>query len=317
MDSDVVVGIDAGGTSTRARAVRRGRVVHEGSGGPGNPATAGAATMRDSFAAALRGCPTPGRVVAAVAGGGHHEVQGIVRRVIADLYPGVPLVVTPDYVAAYHTLPPTTDVCVIAGTGSVVCSRRRDGSWLVDGGRGWILGDAGSAARLGQALLRWYVEDPGAAPEALIDAIARLFGTATWRDLVQQVHSSPAPAAWLARASPVLTAMAEQGDARAASIVRREMKALVATTVRQAQRIRAGEGLDENRQVRVGLVGGVWTSRATKAAFRAALEAEGRAATLSPVAAYSDCLSGVLRIAAGGCDGGRPSDTDNREPEPG
>ncbi len=34
---DVTVGIDAGGSSTRARAVHDGAIMHEGTGGPGNP----------------------------------------------------------------------------------------------------------------------------------------------------------------------------------------------------------------------------------------------------------------------------------------
>jgi len=46
--ADLVVGIDAGGTSTRARGVRYGHVVHEGTGGPGNPIAVDPAALRAS-----------------------------------------------------------------------------------------------------------------------------------------------------------------------------------------------------------------------------------------------------------------------------
>jgi hypothetical protein len=53
----VVGGIDAGGSSTWARAVDRGVVVHEGIGGPGNPIAADRQALRASYGAALAGCP--------------------------------------------------------------------------------------------------------------------------------------------------------------------------------------------------------------------------------------------------------------------
>ena len=89
--------------------------------------------------------------------------------------------VAPDYVAAFLAAPRGSDVCIVAGTGSVVCSRADDGSFVVSGGRGWILGDHGGAARLGRAALEHYVTDPEEVPAGFTAAVAALTGGRDWR----------------------------------------------------------------------------------------------------------------------------------------
>jgi hypothetical protein len=61
----VVVGIDAGGSSTRVRALLSGATIYEGTGGPGNPLMADQETIRASYHAALAGCPDAARIAAA------------------------------------------------------------------------------------------------------------------------------------------------------------------------------------------------------------------------------------------------------------
>lgn len=63
-----VVGIDAGGSSTRVRALLSGATVYEGTGGPGNPLMADQETIRASYYAALAGCPDAARIAACVSG---------------------------------------------------------------------------------------------------------------------------------------------------------------------------------------------------------------------------------------------------------
>lgn len=297
MTGRLCVGIDAGGTSTRARAVRAGTVVHNGRGGPGNPRAVDAEVLRMSYAHALRGCPTPDRIVAAVAGAGSASMQDQVTCVLSELYPRSNVTVTADYVAAYHALPPDTHVCVIAGTGSAVCSRRADGEWLIGGGRGWILGDHGSAARLGQALLEWYVEDPDTAPPNVAGVLLQALGTADWRQLVAQVHSASAPAARLAAVAPVLTELAERGHKQACALLAEQMNALARTTVKHALRLRQQEP-SASEPLRAGLVGGVWRSPAAVEAFTRALAAHGGAAVALPRGATAvDPIDGALCLA--------------------
>ena len=298
MTGGLFVGIDAGGTSTRARAVRAGKVMHNGLGGPGNPCAVDAEVLRVSYANALRGCPTPDRIVAAVAGAGSVSMQAQVKSVLTELYPRSNVTVTADYVAAYHALPPDTHVCVIAGTGSAVCSRRADGEWLISGGRGWILGDHGSAARLGQALLGWYVEDPEAAPPHVAGVVLQALGTADWHQLVAQVHSASAPAALLAAVAPVLTGLAERRHQKACALLAEQMSALARTTVKHALHLREQEPIPADEPLRAGLVGGVWRSPAAVEAFTRALAAHGGDVLALPRGATAvDPIDGALFLA--------------------
>lgn len=290
----VVVGIDAGGSRTRARAVTaRGRVLHEGQGGPGNPLAAGAELVRTSYLEALAGCPEPARVAACVSGAGGRDKREQISRLLAGRFATAVIQVVPDYVAAMLAAPAGTDIVVIAGTGSVVCSAAPDGEYAVSGGRGWILGDRGSAARLGQAALEWFCDDDGCDPPDPVVAglISDHLGCTDWRQIVRVLTASENPAAMLARAAPVLTGAAERGSGWAAARLNAEMAALAATAGRHvAAHLRPGDRLQ------VALAGGVWNSRAARAAFAAALE-ENLAGSRPDLAWPVDPLDGASRLA--------------------
>jgi len=286
----VVVGIDAGGTSTRARGVQNGRVVHEGSGGPGNPLAVDPAALQASYHAALAGCPAPAHVAACVAGAGRHEQQARITGLLTERFPGTHVRVVPDFVAALLAAPRGTDLCVIAGTGSVICSAAADGGFAVSGGRGWILGDHGGAARLGRAALERFVADPGAVPAELTEKVREIFGDGDWRAVVSAVSCAPSPARLLARAAPLLTGAAEQGERWAADLLSQEMAALAATTARHIE-----EHIRTSAPA-LALSGGVWTSYAAESAFTAAV----RRLSPSPLTvtrSVSEAIEGAVRLA--------------------
>jgi N-acetylglucosamine kinase-like BadF-type ATPase len=287
--TDLVVGIDAGGTGTRARAVWHGQVMHEGASGPGNPLAVDPAAMRASYYAALAGCPPAGYVAACVAGAGSKEQQAHITSLLAERFPGAQVRVVPDFVAALLAAPPGTDVCVIAGTGSVICSAA-DGGFAVSGGRGWILGDHGSAARLGRAALERFVADPAAAPGLFTGAVKGIFGDEDWRAVVSAVSRAPSPARLLARAAPLLTTAAEQGERWAGDRLDEEMASLAVTTVRH---------IEEHVRTpapSLALSGGVWASPAAQSAFTAAV----RRLSTSPLTvtrSVRDPIEGAVRLA--------------------
>jgi N-acetylglucosamine kinase-like BadF-type ATPase len=129
--------------------------------------------------------------------------------------------------------------CVVAGTGSIVCSRDRAGEVVTSGGEGPGAGDRGSAFRLGERALAggWVATRPP---------------IADGRD------RSPAEVAALA---PSLTHAADAGDPLACREVADEMTQLAHLTESHLRR-RAVVG-----SLPVGLVGSVWKSRAARAAF--------------------------------------------------
>ena len=288
--SGVVVGIDAGGSSTRARAVARGDVVFDGKGGPGNPLMVDGRTLSVSYATAVAGCPQPDFVAACVAGAANAEPRSRVSSLLAKLFPHAAVQVHPDYVGAVEVAPADADVIVLAGTGSVVCSRTPEGACVTSGGRGWMLGDFGSAARLGRAALEWFCDDPVAAGAEFAANVGSLMGTCDWHEIVTALSSAPSPAAFLARAAPLLTCAAARGESWATRRLEMEMSALAAEVVRHVEQHLGG------REVRrVVLSGGVWESPQAELCFRTVM------ARPLPRAGVVKCvlspLDGAVRLA--------------------
>ena len=260
----IVAGIDGGGSHVSAVAMLGDEIIFRGEGGPGNPLATDHVTLVQSYTDALHGCPAPERIGACVAGAGSEVGRDCVRQLLADLVPGASVVVGADYLAALHGAC-GHDLWVIAGTGSIVASCA-GGSVVTSGGRGWQLGDRGSAARLGRALLEAYVEDPevDVTLAAEVSAVAR---TGEWLAIVRRVQDGASPAAWLARFAPILTVRAECGEGWALGLVKTEMSALASTAARHARR-----HLAETTNLSVCLVGGVWRSAVTLNAFTCHLE---------------------------------------------
>ena len=271
--------------------MRRGAVVYSGSGGPGNPLTADPETVRASYRSALAGCPAAGRVAACVSGTGHEAQRKQIVDLLAGRFPGAGVLVVPDYVGAFLAAPGGTDACVVAGTGSVVCSRAADGSYQVSGGRGWILGDHGSAARLGRAALEYFVDHPDDVPASFAAAIGEIFGDDQWRSVVRTVQTVRNPAPLLARAAPLLTAAAQARERWATGQLDAEMLALASTTAQHIE-----QHIPSTPEVRIALCGGVWASPLARASFGSAL-ARASSRRVIVTRSPSGPIEGAVRLA--------------------
>ncbi|MEV7888506.1 N-acetylglucosamine kinase [Streptomyces sp. NPDC002817] len=170
---DLVVGLDAGGTRTRAMCASAadGRLLGEGSGGPGNALTVPEPQLTDHLTEAIAAAvpePERGRVVA-VAGGfagatgtseddpgyvhARSALTGALRRL--GVPPG-PVALCSDIEAAFASAPgtPADGLALVAGTGAVamrIAGRRA--TTTVDGD-GWLLGDDGSGFWIGRSAVR-------------------------------------------------------------------------------------------------------------------------------------------------------------------
>ncbi|MGE0002012.1 MAG: N-acetylglucosamine kinase [Fimbriimonadaceae bacterium] len=144
MAGPLYLGLDAGGTSTVAAGLdESGKVVFQGTGGPGNIASVGIAGLVSAVGDATLGCPAPASVVACLAGA-TGDRTGEAEAALSTLFPGARVQVRPDWVAALHASGAGSAAVVIAGTGSAVCSRW-NGEERVTLGGGALLGDCGSA----------------------------------------------------------------------------------------------------------------------------------------------------------------------------
>ncbi|MFF6988630.1 BadF/BadG/BcrA/BcrD ATPase family protein [Streptomyces sp. NPDC010273] len=177
MRSDVnqewVIGLDAGGTRTRAvlAAAEDGRHLGEGAAGPGNALTVPVPRLTDHLAEAIgQAVPEAMRArVVAVSGGfagataastedpGHVNARAALTAALDRL--GIPadrLRVCSDIEAAFASAPgtPADGLALVAGTGAValrITDRRTTTS--VDGD-GWLLGDDGSGFWIGRNAIR-------------------------------------------------------------------------------------------------------------------------------------------------------------------
>ena len=112
-------------------------------------------------------------------------------------------------------------VLVLAGTGSNVAGRTRDGTLTTAGGWGPALADQGSGNRIGHEALRaaFLAKDEGR-PTRLIDATLEFWDLASIGLLVEYANSRPSPD--FSRLTELVLALANGGDAVASAVLRKE-----------------------------------------------------------------------------------------------
>ena len=173
--------------------------------------------------------------------------------------------VEPDFAAAFYACDPLADVCVIAGTGSSICSLRA-GELVRSGGGGYLLGDEGSAFQLGRDALRHFLDDDTRPSERLRNAVLGVFRTDSKAEVIASLYRSATPPAKLAKLAKVLSEEAAAGEHYALKSVSENMSALAERTAAHIKR----EVLTD-AAVRVTLAGGVWRIRGMQVAFEEAL----------------------------------------------
>lgn len=272
MHPPLFLGIDAGGTRTRALlADSTGAVLGTGASGPANvagPDLETALRHMAEAAAAARGALGPESIGAVCAGAaGMLSMPGVAEhfgaRLRAALGVGGPVAFVSDAVTAFAAGTPEPDGAVlIAGTGAVALAVRghTEAAGRADG-YGWLLGDAGSGFWLGReavaAVLR-HLDGHGPGGwmvQAVLGVIApanRTSGAVVARCMVE-------PPARLARFAPMVCEAAEGGDALAQGLVDGAVAHLAATAAAAAEPGRpivlAGSLLTEPTPVARGLRG--------------------------------------------------------------
>ncbi|MBI1756355.1 MAG: hypothetical protein HYR64_04520 [Fimbriimonas ginsengisoli] len=265
----IALGLDCGGSSCRALAVdASGSPVFRGHAGPANLATSSPAGLRRSLAKASAGAPAPQAVCAGFAGLVGQEGEATAIDLLTELFPSASLRALPDYAIALAAFPDRPDVCVLAGTGSVVCSAG-PGGFVKSGGRGYLLGDAGSAFRIGRDALVAYLDQPEAASPAMTSALSEVFGMLDESSLIVKLYQSRQPARLLAHLARAVAKDAQAGHEAACAIMESSMRELAETVRRHV-----AKHLGDRKNLKIGLAGGLWKA----AAFRQAFEHQARAA---------------------------------------
>ncbi|MFB8755234.1 N-acetylglucosamine kinase [Streptomyces nigra] len=192
-----VVGVDAGGTRTRAvlAPLAGGAPLGEGRGGPGNALSVSEADLTGHLAAALAGAVPPrlrGQVVA-VAGGfagasrlapdepGHLRAHAALTAALRQV--GITagtLEIHGDGEVAFASAPggPADGIAVIAGTGAVAVRIAGRVCRATAGGDGWLLGDDGAGFWIGREAVRVALRaaDGRGGPTALAWSVGHALG---------------------------------------------------------------------------------------------------------------------------------------------
>ncbi|MEK6225665.1 MAG: BadF/BadG/BcrA/BcrD ATPase family protein [Chloroflexota bacterium] len=248
MTAPLVVGIDAGGSKTRAFAVDRdGAVVGRGAGGGANllsspdPAGSIAAALAESL-----GSAKPEAVVLSCSGGDRPADREKGRAILTQLVgPAVRIEVTHDGIAAlYAGNPAGCGVVLISGTGSIAFGRNDEGDERRAGGWGYLIGDEGSAVWLGLEGLRAAAHhaDGRGAGTSITAHILRELGVQSFMEVIPRLYGRPHPAPAILAAVRAVGRAAAEADAIAVSIVQRGAHALARAASVVAAELRLEDG---------------------------------------------------------------------------
>lgn len=246
--STLFMGVDAGGTGTRALlATARGEVTGVGRAGGANSFSSGTDVSReilDAIRQALgeQAAASVAGGVVAIAGGGATS-EPIAAEIAAGWralgLPGSP-VIDPDVLAAFAAGTPAPGGIVVAvGTGSISAAIRDRRVLRKVGGHGWLVSDEGSAVWLGiegtRAALR--ALDGRDTDTALATRVPDALGVDAEgdaaRDAIVRAVYGAAPAR-LGRLAPTVIDAADDGDPTATSLVETAIEHIVELAIAAA-----------------------------------------------------------------------------------
>ena len=234
MADELVLGVDAGGTTSRAVvATTAGEILGRGGGGPGNPLAEGpraAAGIGAAIGSALSG-HNPSTVVAATLGisGTSVTAQPAIIGAFAAMWSHAgltcPMTVVGDVITAFAAGTPADDgVVLIAGTGAIAAEIRAHTITRTVDGHGWLLGDEGGGRWIGLQAARAAVRD-WSAPFA--HRVAAHAGATTADELIQWAQELPLAA--IGALTPIVCASARAGDPTAQRIIADAVRHLLQT----------------------------------------------------------------------------------------
>jgi N-acetylglucosamine kinase-like BadF-type ATPase len=246
----LVLGVDGGGTRTRAALVSEcGEVLGLGTAGPSNYDDVGIAVAQDHIGQAVRQAwqeaglpPRPGDAVfLGMAGVVSAADRATIRQMAIELAlaPVPQIHVDHDIrIALAGGLAGQPGIALIVGTGSSCYGRQADGrSWRA-GGWGHLLDDGGSGYYLGMQAMIAAVRaaDGRGASTALVPALLDILKLEDIQDLMRRLYHQGLARAEIAALAPLVLNAAADGDVIAQQIIEQgvdELALMVETVARR------------------------------------------------------------------------------------
>jgi N-acetylglucosamine kinase-like BadF-type ATPase len=223
-----VLGIDAGGTKTRALlADRDGAVIASATGAGANLRTHGELQVEKVLHALVERTEGEAGVKAdalaiGIAGADRADDQEVLRAILKRIGFRDRVVVTNDARIAFVAgSTRRVGLALVCGTGSIAWGRNAGGEIARAGGWGWHVGDEGSGFWIGERAIRAALRaSDGRGPDtALTAALLEHFGLERIDQLVRRVYDAEYPRHEVALFAVRVDAAASAGDAVAGSIL--------------------------------------------------------------------------------------------------
>ncbi|MBA3366570.1 MAG: ATPase [Actinobacteria bacterium] len=213
----MILGVDAGGTATRAVLVTNGAVVHRSETGPLNALLHAdvmerLARLVDDSGAHRAGIGLPG-----LRGGAAARLQAALsRRVEAKV-----VVADDAEIARLGAFEGGPGIVVVAGTGSIALGVNGRGTRARAGGHGYVLGDEGGGYWIGREAVRAALRSrDGTGPSTRLETLLEERLGMDLDRLLADVYSAPADRLRLARLVPLVGAAAKEDEVADALLTR-------------------------------------------------------------------------------------------------
>lgn len=281
---NVVLGIDGGGTRTRASIVAGERVLAHAENGSIKRLRVGAEVSEANLRALLKEIYAQAGVTgvrAASVGVASASMPGVkewITEVLQDFGVERSEVVGDEVIALDAAFRGGPGILQIAGTGSNTIGRAPDGSRESAGGWSSRLGDEGSGYWIGVNSLRRALHAyDREKPSQILEKVGEIWGTPNLRALINLGDSTPGPD--FAALAPAISALAEAGDPVAQAVLQQAAADLVEFVLLVRAKLRKKHAIEG--EVPVAWTGGVLSHMTlVRQAFFAGLKA---AAPLMPV----------------------------------
>ncbi|MGA2675083.1 MAG: BadF/BadG/BcrA/BcrD ATPase family protein [Terracidiphilus sp.] len=257
---NAVLGIDGGGTRTRASIADGERVLAHAESGSIKRLRVGAEAAEENLRALLKDVYAQAGVTgvrAASAGVASAAMPGTtewITAVFRDFGVERSEVVGDEVIALDAAFQGGPGILQIAGTGSNTIGRAPDGSRECAGGWSSRLGDEGSGYWIGlHAVRRALKAHDREEPTRVLETVGEIWGTATLEELVNLGDSTPGPD--FAALAPAIHSLAEAGDAVALGVLRQAAADLVEDVLLVRAKLRRKHGIAG--EVPVAWTGGV------------------------------------------------------------
>jgi glucosamine kinase len=256
----IVLGIDGGGTHTRAVLSNGTRILSRAKGGSIKRLRVGPETAEANLRSLLRDLfkiAGTGSVDAASAGVASASMPGVadwITEVFREFGIQNSEVVGDEVIAldaAFHGGP---GILQIAGTGSNCIGRTASGERESAGGYSSVLGDEGSGYWIGLHGIRQALHAyDRSEPSAILERVAECWGTSTLEELVNAGNAVPGPD--FSALAPIISTAAEHGDEVAKHVLLQAASDIAEFILLVRQKLRRNHGLTE--EVPVAFTGSV------------------------------------------------------------